>query len=115
MRKFHFTRGGFVPVERDRVETPEGTPGSNVLQDTDGSVLIDGIGEWLELDELGPGHITIPHVHSCRTERGGTMTIKPPEYFLVASNPDIGIVDLFEDETGSVVVDDLLETLALNL
>ena len=116
MMRFDHTVGAFVPVLRNRVVTPDGYPGGNLFQDEDFSVVFDDQGEWLDLEEGGPGHINVPFAHDCRGERGGAMTIKSPEYFLRVTNPtsDEIIQDLFEDETGSVVVDDLLETLILN-
>ena len=117
MMRFDHSVGAFVPVLRNRVVTPDGYPGGNLFQDEDLSVVFDDIGEWLDLEEGGPGHITVPLVHDCCAASGGDMTIKSPEYFLTVTNPtssDI-IQDLFEDEAGSVVVDDLLESLILNL
>ena len=53
-------------------------------------------------------------VHDCRTERGGTKTASaPPSAPLEAVNEDGETMDLFEDETGSVVVDDALDFLIL--
>lgn len=54
-------------------------------------------------------------VHDCRTERGGTKTAGVPQITpLEAVNADGEILDLFENENGSVVVDDALDFLILN-
>lgn len=52
--------------------------------------------------------------HTCRRPRGGDMTSLAPGYTLTVTNPDGGVEDLFQDEMGNVVVDDALESLALN-
>lgn len=59
------------------------------------------------------GHL---HVHTCKRPRGGDKTIQAPGYTLTVTNPgpNGGVLDLFEDENGSVVVDDALESLVLN-
>lgn len=53
-------------------------------------------------------------VHSCRRPRGGDKTIASPGYTMIVNNPGEGVLDLFEDENGIVVVDDALESLILN-
>jgi hypothetical protein len=116
VRKFDHNTGAFVPVIRNRVVTPDGMVGGNLFEDETGSVILDDAGEVLVLSG-GAGHVNTHIIHDCRGPRGGTMTIKPPEFVLVVTNPEAGatvIDDLFEDETGAVIVDDLLESLTLN-
>ena len=49
----------------------------------------------------------------CHRPHGGDMTARAPIYTLTATNDGV-VEDLFEDELGNVVVDDALESLALN-
>lgn len=52
--------------------------------------------------------------HTCRRPRGGDPTQGAPGYTMIVNNPGEGVEDLFQDELGNVVVDDALESLALN-
>lgn len=113
MRKFDHSSGAFVLVLQNRVLTPDGMIGGDLFEDENCSAVSDDLGEVLVLGGL-PGHVNTQVVHDCRPARGGDMTIKSPEYFLTVTNEGI-IYNLFEDETGAVVVDDILDTLILNL
>ena len=53
----------------------------------------------------------------CQRPVGGDMTARPPVYVLTVTNPQSGgggVLDLFQDEVGNVVVDDTLDSLILN-